>query len=50
LLSTRAFDCSPLEKPDAVFVDAGRGEGVIDRLRSLGFTVIEVNFGGQAHE
>jgi hypothetical protein len=34
-------------QPDAVFIDAGRGEGVIDRLRSLGFTVIEVNFGGK---
>ena len=32
--------------PDAVFIDAGRGEGVIDRLRQLGFSVIEVNFGG----
>lgn len=36
------------EKPDAVFIDAGRGEGVIDRLRQLGDTVIEVPFGGQA--
>lgn len=35
-------------KPDALFVDAGRGEGVIDRLRQLGFEVIEVNFGGKA--
>jgi hypothetical protein len=34
--------------PDAVFVDSGRGEGVIDRLRQLGFTVHEVNFGGAA--
>lgn len=33
-------------KPDAVFIDAGRGEGVIDRLRQLGYSVIEVNFGG----
>ena len=32
---------------DAVFVDAGRGEGVIDRLRQLGHSVIEVNFGGK---
>ena len=36
------------EKPDAVFIDSGRGEGVIDRLRQLGDTVIEVPFGGQA--
>ena len=35
-------------KPDAVFIDAGRGEGVIDRLRQLGFKVMEVNFGGRA--
>jgi hypothetical protein len=34
-------------QPDAVFIDAGRGEGVIDRLRQLGFSVIEVNFGGK---
>lgn len=34
-------------QPDAVFVDAGRGEGVIDRLRQLGFAVIEVPFGGR---
>jgi hypothetical protein len=33
--------------PDAVFIDAGRGEGVIDRLRQLGHAVIEVNFGGK---
>lgn len=35
-------------KPDAVFIDAGRGEGVIDRLRQLGYSVTEVNFGGTA--
>lgn len=35
-------------KPDAVFIDAGRGEGVIDRLRQLGNSVVEVNFGGRA--
>jgi hypothetical protein len=34
-------------QPDAVFVDAGRGEGVIDRLRQLGHDVVEVNFGGK---
>lgn len=34
--------------PDAVFVDAGRGEGVIDRLRQLGYAVAEVNFGSRA--
>lgn len=30
--------------PDAVFIDAGNGAGVIDRLRQLGHRVIEVNF------
>ncbi len=33
-------------EPDAVFIDAGNGAGVIDRLRQLGYDVIEVNFGG----
>lgn len=38
------------ERPDAVFIDSGRGEGVIDRLRQLRSpsAVIEVPFGGQA--
>lgn len=36
--------------PDAVFIDAGRGEGVIDRLRQLGHDVVEVNFGGKASD
>lgn len=35
-------------QPDAVFIDGGRGEGVIDRLRQLGYSIIEVNFGGSA--
>lgn len=35
-------------QPDAVFIDSGRGEGVIDRLRQLGYFVTEVNFGGKA--
>lgn len=34
--------------PDAVFIDAGAGQGVIDRLRQLGHNVIEVNFSGSA--
>jgi len=34
-------------KADAIFIDAGRGEGVIDRLRQLGFSVSEINFGGK---
>ncbi len=34
-------------QPDAVFVDSGAGAGVIDRLRQLGHSVVEVNFGGR---
>lgn len=34
-------------KPDATFIDAGQGGGVIDRLRQLGYDVIEVHFGGR---
>jgi len=34
-------------QPDAVFIDAGNGSGVIDRLRQLGYDVIEVHFGGK---
>jgi hypothetical protein len=36
--------------PDTVFIDSGRGEGVIDRLRQLGYAdkVVEVPFGGKA--
>lgn len=33
-------------KPHYVFVDIGNGAGVIDRLRQLGHSVIEINFGG----
>lgn len=33
---------------DAVFVDAGGGAGVIDRVCQLGFVVTEVPFGGKA--
>ena len=34
-------------EPDAVFIDGGRGEGVIDRLRQVGHPVVEVSFGGK---
>ncbi len=37
----RAFE------PDYVRIDAGRGEGVIDYVRSQGYKCTEVNFGGQ---
>lgn len=35
-------------KPDAVFIDIGNGSGVVDRLRQMGYQVIEVNFGARA--
>lgn len=34
-------------QPDAVFIDVGGGQGVIDRLRQLNYDVVEVNFGGR---
>lgn len=35
--------------PRAIYIDAGRGEGVIDRLRQMGYRhIIEVPFGSQA--
>ena len=34
-------------EPDYVRVDAGRGEGVIDYVRSHGYKCTEVNFGGR---
>ncbi|MCH5278072.1 MAG: terminase family protein [Desulfovibrionaceae bacterium] len=36
------------QRPDAVFIDAGQGQGVIDRLRHMGHRVTEVPFGGRA--
>lgn len=36
--------------PDAVFIDAGAGSGVIDRLKELGYKVQEVNFGSASTE
>ena len=35
--------------PDATFIDSGAGAGVIDRLKQLGYHVIEVPFGGRAN-
>ena len=36
------------EKPEAIFIDSGAGQGVIDRLRQMRFDVVEVPFGAQA--
>ena len=35
-------------RPNTVFIDAGRGEGVIDRVRQLGFSVVEANASASA--
>lgn len=35
-------------QPDAVFIDKGRGEGVISRLRQMGYNPIGIDFGGTA--
>lgn len=38
-----------IHRPERIFIDAGGGAGVIDRLRQLDFEgVVEVNFGGVA--
>lgn len=37
-------------KPSATFIDSGAGSGVIDRLRQLGYEIVEVNFGGKAND
>lgn len=35
--------------PEATFIDSGAGAGVIDRLKQLGYHVVEVPFGGRAN-
>ncbi|QDP57844.1 MAG: putative terminase large subunit [Prokaryotic dsDNA virus sp.] len=39
-----------LHRVDAIFVDIGQGAGVVDRLRQLRHTVMEVPFGGNAND
>lgn len=36
--------------PDGVFIDAGSGSGIIDRLREMGYKVFEVWFGSASTE
>lgn len=36
--------------PDAVFIDAGAGTGIIDRLREMGYKCFEVWFGSKAED
>jgi len=47
-LAARVANLIEQHDPDAVFIDAGAGAGVIDRLRQLEYDVIEVPFGGKA--
>lgn len=39
-----------LYQPDAICVDAGNGTGVIDRLREMGYKIVEVWFGSASKE
>lgn len=46
-LVSKVIDLANTHKPDAIFADGtGVGGPVIDRLRQLGYNVIEVQFGG----
>lgn len=47
-LAARVANTIEVWQPDGVFIDAGAGSGVIDRLRQLGYDVMEVPFGGKA--
>ena len=46
-LADRVAGAIAQHAPQAVFIDAGQGQGVIDRLRHMGHAVIEVPFGGK---
>jgi hypothetical protein len=46
-LASRVAAAIDRHQPDAVFHRRRRGEGVIDRLRQLGYRPIEVHFGGK---
>jgi hypothetical protein len=48
-LAGRVAESATRHKPDQIFVDGGGvGGGVVDRLRQLGYSVIDVNFGGKS--
>ena len=47
-LANKVAETIRQHKPDGVFIDSGAGAGVIDKLRQMGFDVIEVHFGGKA--
>ena len=48
-LATRIVDIIKAWGPDAIFIDSGRGEGVISRLQQLGYShlVIPIHFSGR---
>lgn len=47
-LADRVAEIIRNERPDGVFIDAGQGQGVIDRLRHLNYAVEEIPFGSRA--
>jgi hypothetical protein len=50
-LANRVAELADKYKPDGIFIDgAGVGGGVVDRLRSLGYKVFDVQFGARADE
>lgn len=50
-VAARVVEVIRARRPDAVVVDGGGvGAGVIDRLREVGYPVIEANFGGRADD
>ena len=50
-LATEAANVIDRMNPDAVFIDGGGvGGGVVDRLKQLGYRVIEVQSGEKAHD
>lgn len=49
-VANQVADLITKHNPAAVFVDAGAGAGVIDRLREMGYTILEVNFGSKSED
>lgn len=50
-LASRVADCADKYKPQAIFIDGGGvGGGVVDRLKSLGYRIIEVQAGASADD
>lgn len=49
-LASRVIQKAVDWQADAIFIDAGNGSGVIDRIRQLGHDCVEVWFGGKASD